>query len=294
MQTPERIGRFADVLALRRRLLRLAPLRRMRERAALARRAAYRPSDDRVFCPPGLIDLLEEQGVCVLPHLADLMDQPAQAVRDTLAEALAIWTEPHPADVLESDELFARAPSCYLLGLDPMLLDLAESYLREPCFYLGAALKRERVDDPSEGPRQWHRDIEDDHLLRLIIYLHAVDERTGPFHYLDRARSDDAALRLHYRSGYLPDAVFHSAIAAADCRTMCGPEGTVAIFDGARIFHRAGRPTMRDRFSLTLTYSSRFPRQILHRSRLLTPSRAVAAQSLSARQHACLPAGRSR
>jgi len=146
-------------------------------------------------------------------------------------------------------------PAVYRLGLDERLLRIAELYLGEPCFYMGISAKRERVSPRQAGTRQWHMDIEDDRMLRFLIYLSDVDEAAGPFNYVPSACQ----------------------------RTATGGFGTLLACDGTRIFHRAGWPTGRKRLSLSMTYSSRHPRQIMRPVRLRWPSRNRLLETLTER-----------
>jgi hypothetical protein len=205
---------------------------------------------------------------------------------------MSAWNWGDDRDILETDDIFSQKPSTYYLGFEPSLLDAAEDYLHEPCFYMGCSLKRERVSSSNVGPRQWHCDIEDDRMFRVILYLNSVDDGEGPFEYIDSRRSQIAIDKLAYQSGYISDEAMRPIIRQADWISVRGPAGTTIAFDGTRVFHRVSQPITKDRFSLSLTYSSRHPRQIFRQVRLRAAMQRLLVKSLDERQRACLPAAR--
>jgi hypothetical protein len=83
-----------------------------------------------------------------------------------------------------------------------------------------------------------------------------------------------------------------TAVPALAWRTVLGSAGLVVAFDGTRLFHRIAPPRIADRFSLSLTYSSRHPRQVLRQVRLRAASRKLLLPDLTERARASVPAAR--
>jgi len=110
------------------------------------------------------------------------------------------------------EELFAA-----ILGCRIMLLHL-RAFLSEPVKSAGA------------GPQAWHNDGCPDGLLRGILYMTDVDERSGAFQY--KNKNDEIV-------------------------SVNGPRGTLAIFDANRVLHRGSPPLDRHREALDLTFSPR-------------------------------------
>lgn len=110
--------------------------------------------------------------------------------------------------------------------------------------------------------RRWHTDMEDLQVLRLIVYLSPVERGDGPFEYLPADRSTEVRKALRYRSGYLSEAIADLHIPAHERIAVIGGPGTVFAFDGARLFHRAQPPVDRDRYSVTYSYTSRWPMEL--------------------------------
>jgi hypothetical protein len=146
------------------------------------------------------------------------------------------------------------------LGLDPRLLDIANSYL-------GMWSKLEYVDvwyTPAAGggdrrsSQRWHRDFNDRHLLKAFLYLVDVDDETGPFEYVPRTAPGGELQHLWpwrpLGDNYPPDEELLPQIADRAV-TFTAPKGTI-IFCNTSGFHRGGFATSKPRALATVTYSS--------------------------------------
>lgn len=154
-------------------------------------------------------------------------------------------------------------PDCvplYEWGLSDENLDLAERYIGLPLFFLGAAVRRERADGPATyNTRQWHKDIDDRRMLKVIIYLSDVGSGCGGFEYLSRGESDHAARVFRYSAGHLSDDAMAQVVHRSEWVPITGPRLTMIFVDPTRLLHRVQPPTEADRYSLTLTYVSTTP-----------------------------------
>jgi hypothetical protein len=182
----------------------------------------------------------------------------AVAAADRLCEEMSRLpddTDAHYYDVPDEDLL--REPEPYLFGLSAPLLDLAERYMRLPVRYLGVAVKREIANGVCVGTRHFHRDPEDENVLKIIVYLSDVDAGSGPFQCLD---ASDTTRVLHggrylHRSGAVIEEI-ERLVPRERWVTCLGPRLTASIADTARCLHRASPPTEHDRYSMTFSYLS--------------------------------------
>jgi hypothetical protein len=164
--------------------------------------------------------------------------------------------------VRASQEELAGDLTLFKWGLSSANLDLAESYIGLPVAYLGLEVKRERPDGIARDVRQWHLDIEDRRMLKIIVYLSDVDDGAGPFEYIDRSLTQKAVRALDYWSGYVPDEAMCTAVDPSAWRMATGPRLTGVFVDTCRLFHRVKPPTRTDRYSMTFSYASSKPHQV--------------------------------
>lgn len=159
---------------------------------------------------------------------------------------------------LLSAELLRLFPDIYLLGLDPRIIALAEHYFGLPVAYHGAALRQSLTDGRQMGPRLWHMDSEDFHVLRVVIYLNDVTPGGGPFEYVPRSYG------LSYKAFPGPESItnerMRQVVPEHRWKQCFGPVGTVIIADSAKIFHHESLQVERDRTVAMVGYSSRRPR----------------------------------
>jgi hypothetical protein len=104
--------------------------------------------------------------------------------------------------------------------------------------------------------QRWHRDPEDDHIVKMFIYFSDVDEEAGPFEYVrDSAAGGKYGDVFPWGQGHrYPSAgELEAAVDADDRVTMTGPAGTVIFCDTAG-FHRGGFARTRPRILMISTF----------------------------------------
>ena len=180
---------------------------------------------------------------------------------DRFVARLQLSASPNRSVHFSPDEL-ASEPVLFKWGLAQENLDLVENYIGLPVHYRGVHVKRERADGIASDVRQWHKDIEDRRMLKLIVYLSDVDDGCGPFEYIDPTRSALAARALHYSSGFVSDVAMNRIVPAEGWLRATGPRLWATLVDTTRVFHRARAPITTDRYSMTFSYSSTTPYQV--------------------------------
>jgi hypothetical protein len=177
-------------------------------------------------------------------------------------------------------------PDTWRWGLREDVLDLAESYLGLPPRYVGAEVRRESADGQHYNTRQWHRDAEDHRVLKLLIWLEDVGPDDGGFEWIPSWLTEDINAELRYVSGARTD----QEMARFPKHAAEGPRWTAVLADTRKVFHRAGIPHHRDRYSLTFAWTSRHPTKTYNPAERVSIEQAAQFSSgLSARQLACLP-----
>jgi hypothetical protein len=142
------------------------------------------------------------------------------------------------------------------------LLDVVNSYrngLTRLCyvdnwFTVPYPAARERI-----ASQCWHRDPEDEHIVKVFVYLSDVDEEAGPFEYI---RGSAAGGRYGHLwpwgegNRYPPSNELEAAVELDDRSTVIGPAGTVIICDTGG-FHRGGFVRHKPRILAISTYLRR-------------------------------------
>src|SRR5262249_6503443 len=128
--------------------------------------------------------------------------------------------------------------------------------------------------DERVGSQRWHRDPEDQHVLKVFVYFTDVDEEAGPFQYIkgsaeggrygglspwSKAMSSRLAL-LRRRRLYPSEKWVEKRVDASDVATVTGPAGTVVLCDTSGL-HRGGFARSRPRVLSYHTYVSPGARQ---------------------------------
>ncbi len=193
---------------------------------------------------------------------ASLLDSLKRAADYIAAERLAansssVRKRDGSTDLL-SNELLRLFPELFLMGLDPTIIRIAEHYFGLPVAYHGAALRRSLTDGQQSGPRLWHMDSEDFHVLRVVVYLNDVTPGGGPFEYIPR--STGVSYKAFPGIGAITNERMRTVVDEQLWKRCYGPTGTVIIADSARIFHHESLQVERDRTVAMLGYSSRRPR----------------------------------
>lgn len=186
------------------------------------------------------------------------------------------------AQILEYPELF-------IWGLENRLLNIVENYISLPIAYHGLYFRRDLANNVQVKSRQWHIDMEDRRVLKIIVYLNDVSDEGGPFQYISKPLTSLLSRSLKYNYGYIPDKTVNSIIPTSDWKSCPGPSGTVIFVDTGSIFHRGKVPVVSDRFSLFFDYTSRQPKHPYYcKSSLSKDELLVIATKLSKRQRECI------
>jgi ectoine hydroxylase-related dioxygenase (phytanoyl-CoA dioxygenase family) len=150
------------------------------------------------------------------------------------------------------------------LASSPRMLDVVNSYLElwTKLLYVDQwyTVPVMTDEDARISSQRWHRDYNDQHLVKVFIYMNDVDKGSGPFEYVPgSARGGpyaDAWPWVPFGNDLYPPAdEFEQKIPAEAVRTLTGPAGTV-IFCNTSGFHRGGFATERERIMGVYNYIS--------------------------------------
>ena len=239
-----------------RRAARIPPIRHRLDSRRARRTELYAPYLPSLGPAEGLLVSALRADALVACDVSSLLSQEALAQAAQLATGLDDGMRDH-SSIRVPPGVFRTEPALFLAGLSDTLLDLAESYLGLETHYLGVELKRELADQRTDDVRQWHLDIEDRNVFKLIVYLSDVDGATdGAFQYLTPDDTAEAVARLGYWTGFVSDSALAGVTTSTARHAMSGSAGSGFLVDTARVLHKAGTPVRRDRYSMTFSYVS--------------------------------------
>ena len=181
-----------------------------------------------------------------------------------------------------------KYPEIFLWGLQERLLNIIENYIGLPVLYHGAYFRREIANGKLIGVRQWHTDVEDHRMVKIIVYLNDVSLNGGPFEYISKNSTSLLRQTLQYSSGFVSDEVIKTLVPTSDWKSCTGGYGTVIFSDTRNLFHRAKPPVAADRFSITFFYTSRRPITIFNKVKLTRDELLGISSRLSRHQRECI------
>jgi hypothetical protein len=139
------------------------------------------------------------------------------------------------------------------------LIDIVNGYRQSQTrlFYLDNWFT---VPYPEAGDRvasqRWHRDPEDEHIVKVFVYFSDVDEEAGPFEYIRGSAAGGRYGDLwSWSEGhrYPPSEELEAAVAPEDRFLVTGTAGTIIICDTGG-FHRGGFARTKPRILSISTY----------------------------------------
>jgi hypothetical protein len=248
------------------------------------------PRDPRAYVPSALtdaqeaaLDALRRDGIAIVSFHDLVGDEPLweelKADIDAFATAAATQAaEGKPGG--RKDFLIRRYPrGKSKLPVEPAVLASDDAWLRYAAggalldvvnAYRGVNTKMVDFDlwytipVGDEGERQasqlWHRDPEDQHVIKVFLYFVDVDEDTGPFEYVKESAAGGKYGDLwpwgESETRYPPAEELERLIPESDRILATGPAGTLVICDTSG-FHRGGYARTKPRVLATQTYVDR-------------------------------------
>ncbi|MBH8552833.1 2OG-Fe(II) oxygenase [Nostocaceae cyanobacterium CENA357] len=188
-----------------------------------------------------------------------------------------------------TNEQIMEYPEIFYWGLQQRLLDIIENYLGLPVAYHHPSFRRDLANQVQRKTRLWHLDKEDRKMIKVIVYLHDIDDDGGPFQYIPLSFSSTITRSLRYNYGYVQAKTMQQVISPLNWKSCTGSSGTVIIADTAKIFHRGKIPTSSDRFAIFFDYTSQSPKHPFYCQRPLTNENLlILAEKLSEKQKQCV------
>jgi hypothetical protein len=211
-----------------------------------------------------LVEQIKREGVVV----TSLESLSIPSTQEMLQAAKSLMHKIPQVDTRKKHEYVVHANSQQMMshadiffwGLQERLLHIVENFLGLPVAYHGSYFRRDFANKVQRKTRLWHKDIEDPHFLKIIVYLNDVDEDGGPFQYIPHNLTNDVCKTLKYKYGQIPDDVMKKVVNSSIWQTCTGSAGMVVIANTGNILHRGKMPVDKDRYSIFFDYTSRQPK----------------------------------
>ncbi|MBF2006463.1 MAG: phytanoyl-CoA dioxygenase [Chlorogloeopsis fritschii C42_A2020_084] len=153
-------------------------------------------------------------------------------------------------------------------GLEDRLLQIAENHIGLPVKFQGVHLRRDFPSIEQCGIQRWHWDIEDRRVVKIIVYLNDVDEKTGPFEYIYKSltsRWSWQGWKINHIAKRpamfgIADEELTPIIPTSAWKKCSGPAGTVIFVDAANVLHH-GTLRSEERSALFFVYTAASPKR---------------------------------
>jgi Tfp pilus assembly protein PilF len=153
--------------------------------------------------------------------------------------------------------------AAYQFYLNKRILDIANSYnemlskIRNVALWLNPPIGGKNVGE-RKGSQIWHRDQEDENILKCFIYYTDVEEGCGPTEYIpyskvNPTRKYSGVLPYPASSGYPGAYLIDTVIDPADMMSATGRKKSIMFFD-TNGFHRGGYVTASRRILTMATF----------------------------------------
>lgn len=145
------------------------------------------------------------------------------------------------------------------LALDSRVLTVVNSYYglfaRLLAFDVWYTIQ-DQLDRSRRGSQKWHRDPEDQNVVKVFLYFSHVTEGSGPLEYVVRSRLGEPNCHTTYAGvGWLRSEEEFSRVPPQDVVRCTGPKGTLVFCDTAGI-HRGGYAVDGPRILATWGYTT--------------------------------------
>ncbi|MCC5637491.1 phytanoyl-CoA dioxygenase family protein [Nostoc sp. CHAB 5844] len=217
-----------------------------------------------------IVETLKREGAYVT-SLTDLglksTSEMLQAT-DHQLDRMAATNNSHLAKRLPQIYTVTDVPEFFNWGQENRLLKIIENYLGLPVAFHGVHLRKDFPNEHQFGTLLWHKDSEDRKLVKVIVYLHDVEEKHGPFEYIPVSLTSFPNLnsyRVNYKlwqSGYLGinNEQLQKIIPKSAWKSCTGRAGTVVIADSRTALHH-GTLRTETRSALFFVYTANPPKR---------------------------------
>ena len=144
--------------------------------------------------------------------------------------------------------------------LDDKIIEEVSRYIQEVPLLTELKLLHSpaNLKDDLSGSQMYHRDFDDEKIVKLFFYLVDVDENSGPLEIVKIDKSKQITQKLESPFLIHSDQEIENLINySTDCIVCYGKKGDCYLVDTSSCFHRGSRHSLKDRYILYANFSSR-------------------------------------
>lgn len=144
--------------------------------------------------------------------------------------------------------------------LDDKIIEEVSKYIQEVPLLTELKLLHSpaNLKDDLSGSQMYHRDFDDEKIVKLFFYLVDIDENTGPLEIVKINKSKEITPKLASPYVIHSDQEIENLVDySKDCFACYGKKGDCYLVDTSSCFHRGSRHSLKDRYILYANFSSR-------------------------------------
>ena len=217
-----------------------------------------------------IVDTLKKEGVYItsLEELGLSSTSKMLADAKNYTDSMVNPREIHGRYNLPQIYTITDLPEFFNWGKQTRLQNIIENYIGLPIAFHGVHARKDFPNATQEETLLWHKDSEDRRIIKIIIYLHDVTEKHGPFEYIPLP-NNLLELINHYRVDYqlwranflgINDEKMIKIFPRSAWKSCSGKAGTVVFADVRNIFHH-GTVREKERSTLFFAYTTRTPKR---------------------------------
>jgi hypothetical protein len=159
-------------------------------------------------------------------------------------------------------------PEFFTWGIEKRLQNIIEHYIGLPIAFHGVHVRKDFPNEQQSQTLLWHKDSEDRRMMKVIIYLHDVTDKHGPFEYIPLPKNPREFFN-YYRADYalwksnflgINDQQMMNIIPREEWKYCTAKAGTVIFADPRNILHH-GTVRSEERSTVFFVYTSNSPKR---------------------------------
>jgi len=144
--------------------------------------------------------------------------------------------------------------------LDSKFMEIVENYLEDLPLMTELKLLHSpaNIQETHSGSQLYHRDFDDEKIVKFFLYLVDVDENTGPLEIINNIKSKEVTSKLKSAYSIHSDNKVEEFVDENKDRiNLLGKRGDCFLVDTSSCFHRGSRKSLKDRYVLYANFSTR-------------------------------------